>query len=287
MKKITLLFMILLFSHISFAQDNQADPAADSTLYRWMPSLVTSLNLSQIAFSNWTKGGENSIAWSLGESFVLKFKTPKWHFKNELSSAYGQSKVGSEDFKVTDNELYMESVAAYSIGWAVDPYISNTIRTQVAAGYEYTDTSKTEVANFFDPGYITQSIGFTYDKLENFQSRLGIAFQETITDKYTQYADDPDTPNEIESFRFETGIESVTDGQFTLDENLLLKSKLRLFSAFDRLDVWDVRWDNVITAKVNNWLNVNFTYLLVYQKDQSPKTQMKQALQIGITYTIL
>ena len=285
MKKTLILFLIIAMFSITMAQDD-ADAKPDTTLYRWIPSLITTLNFSQIAFSNWTKGGENSISWSLGENFVLRYKTTDWSFKNDLSAAYGQSKVGTDDFKVTDNELYMETVGVRNIGWAVDPYVSNTIRTQVSTGYEYSDTSKTMVADFFDPGYVTQSIGFTYDQMENFQTRIGLAFQETITDKFTEYTDDPDTP-EIENFEFETGIESVSDGQFTLDENLLLKTKLSLFSAFDRLDVWDVRWDNVITAKVNSWLNVNFTYLLVYQQDQSYKTQMKQALQVGITYTIL
>jgi hypothetical protein len=173
------------------------------------------------------------------------------------------------------------------MGWKVNPYFSNTVRTQVTEGFDYETTPGTKISDFFDPGYITQSLGFTYDQLENIQTRLGIAFQEVITNRFTQYSDDPETPNEIEKFKFETGIESVTDANFTLDDNLILKTKLRLFSRFESMDVWDVRWDNTITAKVNSWLNVNFAYLLIYQKDQSPTTQMKQALQLGIVYTII
>lgn len=281
MKNLSALLLIILFFNTGYAQ-------TDSTIYnKWIPSLRTTLNISQIAFSNWTKGGENSLAWSVEETFILKYTAPYWNVKNELSSAYGQTKVGGRNFRVTDNELYMETLISYGIGWKVDPYISNTVRTQVTAGYTYTDTSKTEVTNFFDPAYLTQSLGFTYDRLKNFQTRLGIGLEEVITNRFRRYSDDPETPDIEESFNIETGIESTSDAQFSIDKNLTVKSKLRLFSAFDRLETWDVRWDNVITGKVNNWLSVKFTYLLVFQKDQSPTAQMKQALQVGITYTIL
>ena len=276
------IFVFVLFSSFLFAQEE------DSTLYKWKPSLVTGLNISQIAFSNWTQGGENSITWTLTGDFGLKYKTEHWSFKNQLKAAYGRTKQGGKDFITNDNELYLETVLSYRIlGWAVNPYFSNTVRTQVTEGFDYSTTPETKISDFFDPGYITQSLGFTYDQLENIQTRLGLAFQEVITNQFTQYSDDPETPNEIEKFKFETGVESVTDANFTLDDNLILKTKLRLFSRFESLDVWDVRWDNTITAKVNSWLNVNFAYLLIYQKDQSPTAQMKQALQLGIVYTII
>ena len=278
MKK--LLMILFISSTVVFAQKK------DSTLYKWNPSLVTGLNISQISFSNWTQGGENSLTWTLTGDFGLKYKAVEWEFKNQLKAAYGRTKQGGDDFITNDNELYMESVLSYHAGWLFDPYFSNIVRTQVTEGFDYETTPATKISDFFDPGYITQSIGLNYNKNENIQTRLGLAFQEVVTSQFTQYSDDPDTP-EIEKFKFETGIESVTDANFTLDENLILKSKLRLFSRFESLDVWDVRWDNTITAKVNSWLNVNFSYLLIYQKDQSPKAQMKQALQLGIVYTIL
>lgn len=107
-----------------------------------------------------------------------------------------------------------------------------------------------------------------------------------ITNKFIQYSDKKETA-EIEKFRFETGIESVTDLEYTLDTNLKWKSKFRLFSRFESLDVWDVLWDNTVTGKVNTWLSVNFSFILLYEKAQSIKTQMKEGLQVGITYTLL
>jgi hypothetical protein len=279
---IALLFAILPL----FAQEEVVDPK----LNKWVPSLVSGLNISQIAFENWSQGGENSLAYTLTADFKLGYKTERWNFRNQFKAAFGKTKLGDDEIRTTDNEFFLESVLSYHIlGWAVNPYFSNLVRSSITTGYDYKIDPKLKIADFFDPGYITQSLGFTYDTNENFQTRLGVAFQETITsteELAAKYSDDPETLNEIEKFKFETGIESVTDANFNLDENLLLTTKLRLFTRFEDLAIWDVRWDNTITAKVNNWLNVNLGVIVIHEVSQTKKTQLKEALQIGITYTI-
>lgn len=278
MKKLILFALILLSVNIRAQQQ-------DSTDTPWTPALVAGLNFSQIAFSNWTKGGDNSIAWTITGNFGLTKVSAPWTFKNQLKAAFGRTKLGGNDFRTTDNDFYMESVLSYELGWAVSPFLSNSIRTQITKGYNYKVDPAVEIADFFDPGYVTQTLGFTYDRSKVIVTRLGIGFQEVFTNMYNQYTDDPST-TEMEKFKFETGIESVTDLSLKLDDNLLYKSKLRLFSRFESMDVWDVRWDNTITAKINSWLNVNLTYLAVYEKDQSLTLQAKEALQVGVVYTI-
>lgn len=280
MKKNVILFIIITTLSI-FAQ------VPDSLKNKWIPGLVTGINISQIAFSNWVKGGDNSISWVFMGDFRLDNTSEIWSFKNSVKAAYGRSKIGDATYRTTDNDLYIENVASYNVGWAVSPFISNSVRTQIASGFDYKVDPEIEIANFFDPGYITQTIGFTYDKYQNIITRLGIGFQEIITNKFRQYSDDSGTKDKLEAFKFETGIESVTDINYKLDDNIIYSSKTRLFSQFKCLDVWDVRWDNTITAKITKLFSVNFTYQLVYEKMQSPYTQTKQALLIGITYTLL
>ncbi len=282
MKKILLTFSLLLF--ISTGVIAQQDTII---LHQWVPKAGVGLNLSQISLSNWTQGGEDAISWILQGNGSVYYRSELWHFKNDLKLAYGRTKLGSEDFRTTDNELYLESVVSRNIGWVVDPYFSNTVRTAIASGYIYDNDTTVEIANFFDPGYLTQSLGFTYDPTPSFSTRLGFALQEVITNKYTQYSDDPETMDEVEKLKVETGIESVTSAEYTVMENVLLKSKLRLFSRFESFDVWDVRWDNAVVAQVNEYINVSFVFLLIYEEAQIQKTQIKEALQLGITYTIL
>ncbi|MFA7288555.1 MAG: DUF3078 domain-containing protein [Melioribacteraceae bacterium] len=275
-------FLILLFfATLIYAQ------TPDSTKSSWNPSLITGVNISQVAFSNWAKGGDNAIAWTfLGDGKLMR-DFDSLTFRSNLKLSYGRTKIGGGDYRTTDNDLYWEKVLSLKVGWAIDPYVSNLIRTAVSTGYDYKATPSQKIADFFDPGYVTQSVGFAYDKLSFFRTRLGIAFQETFTNKYRSYSDDSDTKDKQEAFKFETGLESITDGEIKIDDNVVYKSKLRLFTRFEHPDTWDILFDNVISAKVNSWLSVNFTYLVVYEKAQSPYTQIKQTLQMGIVYTIL
>jgi hypothetical protein len=283
LKRLTTYIFIIIFISASINVFAQQDSVS---LYKWIPIAAAGLNISQIELSNWAQGGEDALTWSVTGTGGLKYETDLWGFKNDLKIAYGRTRLGSEEFKTNDNELYLESVLSLHTGWDIEPYLSNTVRTAIIAGYSYEDNSKTEIANFFDPGYTTQSIGFIYDKVPGFQTRLGFAVQEVITNKFTQYSDDAETA-ELEKIKIETGLESVSTAEYTVMENVLLKSKLRLFTRYESLDIWDVRWDNAIVAKVNDYLNVNFTFLLVYEEAQVKTRQIKEGLQLGLVYTIL
>jgi hypothetical protein len=279
MKKIIITVALLLTTTVIAQQDT-------IIFHQWVPKVIAGLNLSQISLSNWTQGGEDAISWTLLGNGSLYRRSELWHFRNDLKLAYGRTKLGSSDYRTTDNELYLESVISRNIGWAIDPYFSNTVRTAITSGYSYDNDTTIEIANFFDPGYLTQSLGFIYDKIPGFTTRLGAAVQEVITNKYTFYSDDTST-EEVEKIKIETGVESVTTAEYTVMENILFKSKLRLFSRFYSFDVWDVRWDTAIAAQVNEYINVSFAFLLIYEEAQIQKTQIKEALQIGITYHML
>lgn len=279
--KLKYLFIIVLF----FNSQNYAKK--DSLkLNFWLPDIKVGLNLSQISLSNWSKGGSNSLTWVLFTNNSLNYYTSDWTFRNKLDISYGRTKIGGENFRTNDNEFFLENVLSRKIGWAVNPYVSNTIRTALITGYSYDTDIPVKVADFFDPGYVTQGLGFTFDKLAIFKTRLGFAVQETFTNKYRKYSDDTTTIKK-ETFKLETGLESVTDLKLKILEDLYAKSSLRLFTRFESLDIWDVRWDNSIIAKVNDFINVNFTFLLIYEKQESPKTQTKQTLQLGIVYSVI
>lgn len=251
----------------------------------WTYSGVTGLNITQIALNNWTSGGDNAIAWIISGNFGALYKSGNWKLDNNLKLAYGRTKLGSDEYRTNDNELYLENILSYDVKWAVSPFFSNTVRSTISNGFNYKVIPAVKIASFFDPGYVTQSLGFTYDKLANIKTRLGIALQEIFTKEFTGYSDDEKT-TQIEKFKLETGIESVTESDFTIDDNVLLNSKLRLFSRFKTLDVWDIRWDNTITAKISKYFNVNLNILVLYEKALSPKTQLKEALQFGISYIL-
>ncbi len=253
----------------------------------WIPTMVTGLNISQIAFSNWTQRGSNAFTWTVTGKVGLDYKSDGWLLRNRAKAAYGRTKLGGQGYITNDNELFLENVLSYSAGWATDPFFSNTVITTLTKGYNYNSGTPILIADFFDPGYVIQSLGFSYGKLKFVATRLWLAPQEVFANKHREYTDNPKTPDKVEAFKLETGFESVSQTKVHVADNILLTSGVRLFTRFENLTVWDVRWDNVIAAKVNSFINVNFNYQLVYQKDQSRTTQMKEGLQLGVVYTVL
>ena len=284
-KFIVILLLIMIFTANVLAKINSKSDSVK--YYVWIPSAIGGLNISQVALSNWAKGGDNSLAWTLMGNLSLSYINDDWTLRNNLKFAFGRTKLGGQDFRTNDNELYLESVLSSHLGWAVDPYFSNTINTAITKGFNFKKDPPQEIANFFDPGYITQSVGFTYDKLLGFKTRLGFAVQETFTNKYRQYSDNATTKEKLEAFKLETGIESVTAGEFHFQDNLIFRSSLRLFTRYEHLDVWDIRWDSAFIAKFNDYINVNFGVLVIYEKKQSLKTQLREGLQLGFTYTFI
>lgn len=281
MKKIFLI--LFLFTTFISAQD-----VADSLLKQgWNPSGVLGVNLSQIAFKDWTQGGSNALAYTLFSNFNLIYFDHPWKWRNSLKAAYGRTKLEDQGYRTTDNEFYFESIITRKINWPLDLYLALTVRSSITKGYDYKVNPANQIVDFFDPGYVSQSLGFQFDYREIFFSRLGIALQQTLANKFaTAYTDDIGTTNKIENFQFDTGIESVSGVKYNFYDNMTYLSLLRLFTRFSSIDEWDVRWDNIIATKVNDYITVNFNVVLVHEISQSRRTQFKEAINIGISYSL-
>ena len=227
------------------------------------------------------------MAWQF--NFNAKFinDQKKYNWSNTGKLQFGRTKVGDQDSRKSIDEIKLESVYTYKMSLYVNPYISASAQTQLMKGYKYTDTTNFVVSNFFDPAYFIQSAGIGFAPNETVKTRLGAALKETVTRDYpVPYADDPDTP-EIEKTKVEPGMESVTDVNVTLAKNILFTSNLQLFSNMKAFNEIDVNWDNLLVAKVNDYINVNFNVKLFYDRDISTKRQLMQSLALGLTYTLL
>ncbi len=279
---------------VSFAAGTAAAQDAEKKEKQlgWANTLVAGFNLTQVSLHDWSQGGENTLAWTFLLDGQSSYVQEDWTWQNILKLTYGQTKLGEADFEKADDVLFWESIYSRNIGWPIDPYVANQLRTQIAPGYIMVKNEQTglderlQTSGFWDPGYLQQSIGFKYGPSEDFYTRLGVAFKETFSEDYG-FADDKETLNEIETTKFETGIESATGVKFTVMENVLLTSQLNLFSAFESMDIWNVRWDTSLNAKVNNYMNASVNLLVVHEPAQTLRTQIKQTLALGLRYSIL
>ena len=188
----------------------------------------------------------------------------------------------------TDDEIFLESLLIYKYGLYINPYIAATLRTQFAKGYAYDNFGNgVVVSEFFDPGYLTQSIGLAYKPITEITTRFGVGLREVFASDFAQlYTDDPLT-NTIEKTRVNGGMESVTDVNWNFAENMLFTSKLEIFSPFTDINKLIIRSDIAISAKVNKYVTSAFNVTLINDANVSPYTQIKQVLSIGLSYTLL
>ncbi len=282
-KKYVLLFMVWF---LGLNQVAAQDDAAKEPEYGWKNKAVGSLNLTQNSFDNWSQGGENSLAWQLNFNARFENNQEKYNWSNSLKLTYGMVKSGKEESKKSVDEIKLESVLNFNAGWFVRPYGAVNAETQFSKGYDYGAEPKVAISDFLDPGYFRESIGLEYTHQDNFKTRLGVSGKQTVTRNFPFYSDDPATP-EVEKLRLEFGAESVTDVSQKLGENLLLVSKLELFSNLKSVQEIDVNWDTVLIAKVARYVEVNFNFKIFYDRDISVKRQLKQALSMGLTYSFL
>jgi hypothetical protein len=282
MKTKLIFISFVFFTSAIFAQGTQEGEY--DTL--WTPKGTVGVNLSQVSFTNWAQGGENSLTFVLFSNFGIHYLGYPIKWKNTLKTTYGKTKIGGGEFRTNDNEIFFESTFIYQLGWSVSPYFGVTARSAITDGYNYNEEPPVQIVEAFDPFFLSEAVGFTYDEITGFNTRLGIGFKQTFARKFDSlYTDNPETAF-LEDFKNESGIESVTELTYEFLTNVTYYSYLRLFGTFEDLNIWDVRWDNIITGKVNNYINVKINVLLLYDVDETAKTQLKEALQLGLQYTL-
>jgi hypothetical protein len=263
----------------------QTAPApADSVTYGWKRQCNGMLNLSQAYYDNWSKGGTDALAyeWNLNGSALLDQEHFQWESK--AKAIYGRTKIGSLASRKSSDQFDFESIYTYKLATIVNPFAAVTAETQFMPGYAYPgDTARVQISDFFDPAYFTETIGVGVTPYKGLKERLGATMKQTVSGTYG-FADDKETAGEVEDFKQEYGITSVTEYGLELMENIKGSTRLELFANFKGADEIDARWASQITAKVNSLVNVNFEYELLYDKDLSESYQTREGLSVGISF---
>lgn len=273
--------IILITPLIVHAQDVTAP------VYGWKHGMVAGLTLTQVAYTDWAQGGENALAFTFTADGKSADDELISNWTNSYKFAFGQTRLGNQGLRKTDDIIDLSSVFTYKVGTYINPYAAATLKTQFAKGFTYdAAASETQVSKFFDPAYLTQSVGVGYQPAKEVKTRLGIALREVLTDQFSQYADDPATTTEIEKSTVDGGVESVTNIEWQLEENILCKADLELFAPIKRLDEVVVRSTTTITGKVNKYISAIFSLHFINEKRVTPLTQVKESISLGLSYTV-
>lgn len=285
MKRILLLAAALFF----LISGGRIDAQTADTTYGWHHAMIAELHLAEVSFTHWTQGGTNALSYiaDINGKSIRNEPTSNWATTYKLD--FGQAKLNGEDIRKTDDEINLESVLTYKLDPHINPYADVSLLTQFAPGYTYSDTigvPPTEVSNFFDPAYLTQSVGANWTPSKEFQTRLGLALREVVTNHFTQYASEP-LETEVKKVRIQGGLESQSEAEIPIDDNVLFRAKLALFSPFNTMDRIVVHGEGSLIAKISKVFSAELSALFINDPDVSPYTQIKQGLSLGISYAIL
>ncbi len=272
------------------AQDAPADSAA-----AWMTEATGQLSFAQAGFRDWQEGGVNTLALSSGINGKASRTSNRWQQTHEMRLAFGFVKQDTLDFRKAEDLIQFLSAFQYQgTGFfeRFNPTFAASLRTQFAEGFNYNEDPlgqdralPANVSAFFAPATLTQSMGLTYKPLEWLTQRLGVAMKETVVtiERFrVLYGVDPE-----DAVRLEVGLESFTEVDKEVFENVFYKAKLSLFASFNRPKKPDALWENLITMKVNRWLNVSFEFVTLYDLDITSEVQLKEVLSVGVSFILL
>lgn len=306
MKKILLsILAIISMVYISNAQSD--------TSY-WDKGGNFSLKAAQTSFTNWSQGGENSIAINSSLHLFANWKKGKQYWESAFFADLGSQKLGSRDFRKADDRIELVSKYGYKASENWNYAALFNFKTQFADGYKYNDNdSAIYTSTFLAPAYLSLSLGMDYKPNEYFSF-----FISPFSAKFT-YVNDTALANagafgleaaaldadgarmSSDKLRSEAGAFIKIAFEKDLMENVNLNTKVELFSNyFKNPQNIDVNWEVIFNLKVNDFLTAQIKTQLIYDDDiiitydsngdglldsKGPRTQFMEFFGIGFAYS--
>jgi hypothetical protein len=287
MEKIFVILMVF-FTNIVVAQE-VSKPSS------WYHSGTSYLNLTQSSFSNWSAGGENSIAVGIGINNIrLNYNKQKISWENGLTLGYGLLYQGSKRSK-TNDVIDFFSKFGYKAFGKFNYATQITFKTQFDRGYpKYPITPESQYnSKFMSPASGVLSLGFDY------KPNTGLSlYLSPIAGKYTLVLDDSLSkvgvygvkPNR--SAYYELGTSMRMSYNKNIATNITLGMVMDLFSnLLVEPENVDINMDINVNFKVTKYISSNLNLQLKYDDntknndpEKGPALQFKQVLGLALSY---
>lgn len=314
---------LLMTAQMAFAQD------AEKPASPWIHGGLVGLNFAQSHFDNWASGGKDNI--NLLGTFIYSVDfnkgLHKWENDFDFQLGYSYYDLKKKPIK-TDDRLYFSSL--YGISIANEKLYASanlTFQSQFANGYDYKSADTAMVSEFMSPGYVTLGLGVDWTptkpdarvvfsmNISPLTGRLIVVGNQTLADEgrygmkgaeITYNIVDGDSVMVVKhsaKTRWELGAKVTAKFAAEIFKNVIFTSKLDMF--VDYINELkrkyncpiDFDWDNLLTFKINDWLNCNLSARLVYDEDAFPWDnvnnkpakdilQFKEVFSLGLSYKI-
>jgi hypothetical protein len=287
-----LLTLLICFGSVLPALAQTTPPAADSGQVRyWGTSMKAGLNANESLLSdNWKGGGASTVGLSALFNGKATYHRERHTWANQADFLFAFQYAKGQGYRKTLDRLWLDTNYGYDLTKKWGLFTSLNLLTQFTSGYQYDDDQPRLVSGFLAPGYITSSYGMEYHpsarfklRLSPFSPRLTVVrnlarFQGTPTDVI--YGVDPG-----HSTRWEVlAAQVLAELDQPLGPNANLKARYVLFGNYETFTPQkiDHRLDLTMTAKVNKYINVSLSGIVIYDYDQDASVQYSQSLALGI-----
>lgn len=261
---------------------------------------VTGFNLSQVALSNWSAGGESAYAGNIYLNGTLVRKSGNWLWANALALDYGLTRTETQGTQKVSDKLDFTTQLGYTTNNKWYYTIMGDFKTQFYKGYNYPDKEH-YISKFMAPGYSNISLGLEYRPNESYSVYLS-----PVAGKFTFVQDDYLSDlgafgvDPGDKFRAELGMYLKARAQKTLMENVTAITSVDFFTAYNKsFGNIDINWDLLISMKINKFLSASINTTLKYDDDvkvlktaedgteikKGPKVQFKEMLGVGVAYS--
>lgn len=262
---------------------------------KWVLKGITGINMSQTAVSNWSAGGENSLAGNAYLNGSLTHKSGHWLWINNLGLDYGLTKTKSLGVQKTSDKIAFSTQLGYKASEKWFYTAMADLNTQFYKGYNYPDKSH-YISKFFAPAYSNVSLGMDFRPKSNYSLYLSpLAGKLTfVEDDYLAdegaFGVDPG-----DHFKAELGAYIKAKAEQKIMENVDLITSVDFFTPYDKqFGNVDVNWDVLVNMKINKYLSATLNTTLKYDNDvktinddgekHGAKVQFKEVLGIGVAY---
>lgn len=292
MKKLIFLAVFAFSCTLLFSQEKEEGPRVG-----WIKKGNILFLFNQSAFSDWSSGGENSIAGNLGINYDFNYLKGDIVWDNKIIASYGLTKSKNSEFeKKTDDRFEFNSTVGKKAKgyWFYSSFLN--FKTQFTRGYIYgKDLNgkeiRTEHTNFISPAYLQFGPGMLWKKSENLKFNFApVTSKLTFVDKnFTSEIDYVDGSYfgvaKNKSTRFELGFNASGYVKINLMENVSMENILTLYSNYlEEPQNIDLDYTMNIVMAINNYLSTNLTFQTVYDDNAFEGFQVREVLGIAINY---
>jgi hypothetical protein len=269
----------------------------------WENANSIAFDFNEVAFKNWTSGGENSISGLLKIYFSRKFQKKFTYWKTEVSARYGLNKQEEREWRKTDDQIRINSTFGYrrkeNSNWYYTAKLN--FRTQFTDGYKYPNTED-PISKFFAPAYLFVGAGTQF----NSENEHFFIYFSPVTFKSTFVLDEAlsnDGAYGVEpgkKIRREFGASIQSNWDTEIFKNVAMINRIGLYSDYlNSFGSIDVDWELVFKFKISKFFEANIGAHLIYDDDIlfgedtngdgendsfDPRVQLKQQLGIGVLY---